>query len=255
MTHYADDPVGYTGFAQVYDRLMADARYAERAAYLLHLFEQFGTRPATVLDLACGTGTLSLLMAEAGLDVIGVDASSEMLTFAADKAAKTGRDILFLCQDMTALHLHGPVDGAVCVLDSVNHLVNAEALSRAFERLRLFLEPGALFLFDANTPYKHRAVLGNNTFVFEEDGVFCTWQNRTDSHTLVTDITLDFFIHRGGQYERQSDAFQERGYSRSQLETMLSNAGLETLAVYGDLTEEPPKEECQRMVFVSRRPI
>ena len=184
---------GYSVFAQYYDELTANVGYPKRADYLLELLARFGHQPGLTLDLACGTGSLTLELFRRGVDVYGVDASVEMLSEAREKCAEAGADILFLCQRMQDLDLYGTVNTVVCSLDSVNHLPGAEELEKAFQRVSFFLEPGGWFLFDANTPYKHEQVLGNHTFVYDMEHVYCVWQNRFHPGQGRVDISLDFF--------------------------------------------------------------
>lgn len=240
---------GYQAFSEFYDCLMQDVDYAARAAYLLTLFEKHGAKPSTVLDIACGSGSLCAELLRRGVDVIGVDASETMLA----KAAQKVPDALLLCQDMREMDLYGTVDGAVCVLDSLNHLCRTDDVARVFRRTRLFVEPGGLLIFDVNTPYKHREVLADRSFVAEEDGVLCVWRNRYLPHSGEVEMLLDFFVEEeDGRYERYWDTVRERAYTERTLRRLLRETGWETLAVYEDMTEEAPSEACQRMVFVAR---
>ena len=243
---------GYGVFAEFYDRLTTDVAYGPWADYLLSLFENHGRgRPETLLDLACGSGSLSLELASRGVDVIGVDGSEDMLSLAMAKAARGDLELMFLEQDMRELDLFGTVSGAVCLLDSLNHITNTAGLAEVFRRLGLFIEPGGLLVFDANTPYKHREILGDNAFVFEEEDFLCVWRNRFIGRTCEVEMTLDFFAEEGGLYERMTDVVRERAYSLSTWERLLKEADFELLAVYGERTEEPPTEDCQRWVLVA----
>ena len=181
---------GYNGFAESYDILTSDIPYQKRGEYFDSLFQKFGGKKGLLLDLACGTGSLSEVMAGLGYDVIGVDASEEMLCQAAAKKYESGRDILYIKQDMRRLSLYGTVDCAVCALDSLNHITRTEDLLAVFSRVSEFLEPGGLFAFDMNTPYKHEKILSGQTFVREEEDVFCIWQN-SECHNGIIDISLD----------------------------------------------------------------
>ncbi len=240
---------GYREFSEFYDLLMQDVDYVARAEYILSLFEKHGKRPRSVLDIACGSGSLCAELIRRGIDTVGVDASDSMLA----KASAKLPEALWLCQDMRDMDLYGTVDGAVCILDSLNHLCRTADVARVFRRARLFVEPGGLFIFDVNTPYKHREVLADRAFVAEEDGVLCVWRNRYISRSGEVEILLDFFVEgEDGRYERYWDTVRERAYSERTLRRLLAETGWETLAVYEDMTTLPPSATCQRMVFVAR---
>ena len=152
----------YTCFAENYDLLMQDVNYKERTEYLLSVFESYSKKPSLLLDLACGTGSFSNEFAKRDIQVIGVDLSPEMLNIAREKSQKEKLDVLYLCQDASRLDLYGTVDGAVCCMDSINHITDINVLKETFKKVSLFLEPDCLFVFDVNTLYKHKEVLGNN---------------------------------------------------------------------------------------------
>lgn len=243
----------YSQFALVYDKLMQDVDYKGRTSYLLKLFEKFGKTPTLLLDVACGTGGFSNQFALRGIEVIGVDMSEEMLLAAKENSAALATDVLFLCQKAEEIDLYGTVDGAICCLDSVNHITDIKKLKKAFERVSLFLEENSLFIFDVNTLYKHEHILADNTFVIEEDDVFCVWQNEYDEKNLSTDIALDFFISDGEKYERFSEEFSEKAYTDDQLKELLEDSGFTLEAVYGDMTELEPDENCERAIFIARK--
>ena len=183
---------GYGDFAYYYDLLTGNVDYESRCDYISSLLAENGVGKGILLDLACGTGTMSLLLSEKGYDVIGVDASEEMLSQAQEKKMEKGSDVIFLCQKMEELDLFGTVNAAVSTLDSLNHVTDKETVREIFRRVSLFMEDKGIFLFDVNTPYKHRKVLGDNTFVYDMDDVYCVWQNSTDEE-LLTQVSLDIF--------------------------------------------------------------
>lgn len=243
---------GYGLLAGVYDRLM-DMDYGARAAYLLKLFERHGQTPHTLLDLACGSGTLTWELAGRGYEMIGVDGSADMLALAQEKAVPTAVPPLWLCQDMRELDLYGTVNGAVCTLDSLNHLCRTDDVVQVLRRLSLFIEPQGLLIFDVNTPYKHREVLADNAFVYEWPGAFCVWQNHYTARTGTVHMWIDLFTDNGdGLYEREQEEITERAYSRRAWERMLKEAQFEPLAVYADMTTESPTETTERWVIVAR---
>ena len=243
----------YEDFAGVYDSLTGDVDYKKRADYLKTLFKRFDRMPTLLLDLACGTGGFSNEFAGDGVSVIGVDISPEMLNVAKEKSDKQKLDVLYLCQSASKLDLYGTVDGAICCLDSLNHITDYEELKESFERVSLFLERDRLFIFDVNTEYKHREILGNNTFVIEDENIYCVWQNECQDGKTV-DMCLDFFKeNKNGLYERSQEFITERAYSEEELGYALENSGFEVLSVYGENSFEKPQKDTQRAVYIARK--
>lgn len=241
-------------FARYYDALTADVDYRGHGAYLKQLAEKHGGRFRLVLDLACGTGSLAVELARLGAEVIGVDASQEMLARAAAKSAGLEPPPLYLCQEMEQLDLYGTVDTTLCTLDSLNHLPGRESLRRTFHRVRLFTEPGGLFLFDMNTPYKHRSVLGNSTFVRETEEIYCVWQNTLDPRDSSVEIELDFFVReKDRRYARYRETFREYSYPTREVCALLEEEGFQLLEIRGDYTDAPPCPEEQRILYIARR--
>ena len=240
--------MSYDAFAKYYDVLTENIDYDELAAYYDKLNLRYGGKRGILLDLACGTGSMSVRFAEMGYDVIGTDASPEMLDIA---LSKQHEGIQYLCQDMTELDMFGTLDTVVCALDSLNHLADADELRTVIERVSLFCDKGAVFIFDVNTPYKHEHILADSTFVYETDDVFCVWENEYLG-SGVTDITLDFFERDGGLYRRSSDSFTETAFPRRLIEEMLTDAGFELCAVLEYPTENEPSEICEKLTFVAR---
>ena len=244
---------GYGAFAAFYDALTDDVDYAAWADYLLAAFTRHGGRADMVLDLACGSGSLSLELAARGCEVIGVDGSADMLAVAREKAADEGQDILFLCQDMRELDLYGTVDGAVCMLDSFSHILHTEDLREIFRRLGLFIAPDGLLVFDVNTPYKHAHVLGDNHFVFEREEFLCAWRNRYLPTTHEVEMALDFFLEEeDGTYSHYTDTVRERAYSLQTWKHLLTEAGFDLLAVYDERRFTEPADDAQRWVLVAK---
>ncbi len=243
----------YSNFAQFYDNLMYDVDYKKRTAYLLKLFSKYSKKPTLLLDVACGTGGFSNCFAKQGIEVIGTDMSEEMLSLAREKSAEADVDVLYLCQKAEELDLYGTVDGAVCCLDSLNHITDYKNFCKAVEKVSLFLEKDCLFIFDLNTEYKHRNVLGNNVFVIETQDVYCVWANSFVEKNCMVDINLDFFIEQDGLYERFSEEFTECAYSHEQVKTAIEKAGLEIVEIFNDMTENPLAETSERAVYVTRK--
>lgn len=243
----------YEIFAEFYDSLTDNVQYKIRAEYIVDILEEkHGHSLGLTLDLACGTGTLTVLLKEMGVDVYGVDSSQEMLSAALQKSAAKNLDILFLCQKMQNLDLYGTIDTCICTLDSLNHITDKAEFKKAIYMVSFFMNKGGYFLFDLNTPYKHQKVLSNNTFVYETREVFCVWQNTLGNDNEVA-IDLDFFVKSGDIYRRFSESFSERAYSIDFVREALSDAGLSVQGIYGDLSKNPPSPREERIIVVARK--
>ena len=241
------------GFSEVYDKLQ-DADYNGFVEFYKKVFEKFGLNPKLVLDLACGTGSLSVLLSQRGFDVIGTDASEDMLTKAQEKKYDSAPDAIFLCQKMEELDLFGTINAAVCTLDSINHVTDESKVKEIFRRVSLFMEDGGIFIFDVNTPYKHKSILADNTFVYDMDEVYCVWQNSTDEN-LITTVSLDIFEYdeETDSYIRYGEEFSERGYELDLLKKFAEENKFEVIGIYDELTKESLKETSQRAVFVLKK--
>ena len=245
--------MSYTDFAYVYDALMGDVNYPRRSEYLLNLFKKFDKKPSLLLDVACGTGGFSIELAKKGIEVIGTDMSEDMLSIAREKTAEEGLDILYLCQSAEELDLYGAVDGAICCMDSINHITDIGTLETALQKISLFLEPERLFIFDVNTTYKQEKILANNTFVLDEEDVYCVWQNEFDPEHRITNISLDFFTKEDDIYVRSGEEFSEKAYTNEELGVLLKNAGFKVEAVFGDMTQTPPSDTEERVFYICRK--
>jgi len=242
----------YNEFARFYDRFITPVDYRARAKYFDMLIKRYiGEQQNLLLDLACGTASLSIELSKLGYEVIAVDGSAQMLMEAQQKCFESGERILLLNQQMEALDLYGTINACVCALDSLNQITDEKLLKRAISRVSLFLEPDGVFVFDMNTPYKHRELLGDNCYVYEDDDAMCVWRNRTDEN-LVTEIDLDFFTRRkDGKYDRSSESFCERGYDAQEVEKLLAECGLKLDALYAADTLEPVNDRTERYIFVA----
>ncbi len=245
--------MSYASFAQYYDSLTQNVEYARRADYFCSLMEHLGHAPGLTLDLACGTGSLTVELAKRGIDVYGIDGSADMLSVARQKAAESGLDLLFLCQKMQKLDLYGTVDTVICALDSINHLTLEKDVQATFNRVSLFMNPGGWFFFDANTVYKHRHVLANHIFLYDTDDVYCIWQNHYEEKNDRVGIQLDFFGREGSLYQRSGEHFYERAYPQELFLRMLEQAGFGEVHRFGDLRFEEPIEQEERVVFAARK--
>jgi len=254
---------GYAALARHYDGFTQNMDYKRRTEYLCALLCHAGAAPgALVLDLACGTGIYTYALLERGWDVIGVDASPDMLAVAHERNSHRAQQSdgavpqvpLLLCQRLEELDLYGTAQAAACLTDSLNHLTEPREVRRFFRRLHLFLEPGAPFIFDVNTLYKHEHILSDSTFLYESDSAYCVWQNQWRSGDRTTDITLDIFAREeGGLYARSREQFAERAYTPEELTRWLQKAGFAVEHIYGELTQLPPEADAQRLFFICRR--
>lgn len=246
--------MSYGAFARYYDELTADVDYPLRAKNIDGYVKKYGGRVCgSLVDLACGTGSLSIELARLGYQVTGVDLSYEMLSMALEKKLDCGVPVQFVHQDMRELKLFGNIDVAVCMLDSLNHLSSAEEITRVFERVSQFLAPSSLFVFDVNTEYKHRYILGDNAYVFETPSVFCAWQNNFYPEKCEVHIRLDFFEKADKLYRRYSESFSEFAYSGALIADMLENTGFEILETVDFDTGKIPDEEAQKVIYITRK--
>lgn len=246
----------YEALAASYDGLMADASYCRRAAFLDRLLKKSAIPVHSVLDLACGTGTISCLLAQQGYQVIATDGSEEMLTQAMGKAMALGEGMpLFLQQDMTRLRLAEPVDAAVSTLDSLNYLTREKDVRETFYRVWRWLRPGGQFIFDVNTPYKLQRMDGQ-IYMDETEETCCVWRTFFSQRTQVCTYQVDLFqLRPDGAWERTFEEHRERAWSRAQLCAWLEEAGFEKIAVTGDLSLRSPREDADRWIVRARKPL
>ena len=245
----------YSFLAGCYDQLTYDVDYAAWADYIEKHFQKRPLPGRTVLDLACGTGSLTRELALRGYEMIGVDRSPEMLAQAAEKVRDLeGTPPLFLCQLMEKLDLYGTIDACVCCLDSVNYVTRPQKLQKAFERVHLFLMPGGLFLFDVNTPEK-LAGLDGQVFLDETEDAYCVWRAEFSRRSHICSYFMDIFRldQATGQWERGEELHQERAYGLEELAAMLERAGFRDIKTFGGLTMRPPKAGEPRVFFTARK--
>ena len=245
--------MSYSSFASVYDALTVNVDYKRRAEYIAGILKEQGIEDGLLLDLACGTGSLSVEFSKMGYEVIATDASPDMLMEARDKAYDEELNIMFLCQRMEETDLYGTVRAIVCALDSINHLPDVETLNKTFSVLKNFIDDGGIMVFDVNTLYKHREVLGNNTFIYDEDSVFCAWQNRLLKDNKTVNINLDFFCKNGNMYERYNENFNEIAFTDEEIVNAVEGGGFKVVARYDDLTGDEPTDKSERIYYVVRR--
>ena len=243
----------YEELAASYDSLTEDVEYRRRASFLQKLLGKSRIPVHTVLDLACGTGTMTCLLAEAGYEMIGVDQSEDMLAEAAGKQVSPGKiPPIYLQQSMESLDLYGTVEAAVCCLDSLNYLTDVRALRRTLQRLHLFVAPGGVFLFDINTPEKLRGLDGQ-VFLDEGDDVYCVWRTEFDKRSRICTYGMDIFQREGALWRRSQEEHYEKAWEVEELTGFLREAGFWHIRTYGDCVLRAPREQEQRIYFTCIR--
>ena len=245
----------YDFLAGCYDRLTYDVDYAAWADYIEAHFRKKGIPGKTVLDLACGTGSLTFELARRGYEMIGVDLSPEMLSEAMEKDMG-GVDIppMFLCQSMDKLDLYGTIDACVCCLDSVNYVTDRRKLQKAFQRVHLFLMPGGMFIFDVNTVEKLSGLDGQ-VFLDETEDTYCVWRAEYNKRSKLCTYFMDIFRldEESGLWERGEELHEERAYTVEELSQFLEQAGFKDIKVYGERRMNAPRPGEQRIFFVARK--
>ncbi|MBQ3214764.1 MAG: class I SAM-dependent methyltransferase [Oscillospiraceae bacterium] len=244
----------YHALAASYDRLTNDVDYLKTVDFYKQILQKEGVSPRTAVDLACGTGSVALLLAREGISVTAVDLSEEMLTVAQMKAQGLAGQPTFIRQPLQRLHLPRGVDLAVCALDSLDYITNPADCLQAIKRVYRVLNPGGIFIFDVNTPEKLRSMDGQ-VFLDEDDDVYCVWRGAFDEDTNICSYGMDLFQRQGDLWQRSFEEHQEYAYSREQLTEFLKDAGFTRIRVYGDCTLQPPKAGEQRIYFSARKGI
>ena len=243
----------YEAFASVYDIFMEQVEYDQWMNHIHAIWEKFGLQPKTVIDLGCGTGSIALPLAKEGYDVIGVDLSPEMLTEDDHKAMEEGVSVRFACQDMTELELGEEADCILSLCDSMNYLTEDGQLEDAFKSIAQHMKQESLFLFDLNTEYKFKDVLGQNVFGSAEEHAAYIWENDYDEEEKINEYYVSFFIeNEDGLYERIEEFHYERAYSMEEIEEGLQAAGMELVEVYDGYSFDAPRAESERLLFAAR---
>ena len=245
----------YESFARVYDLFMDNIPYEEWCEYLYELLQNYGVTDGLVLELGCGTGSMTELLAQKGYDMIGVDNSMEMLEIAMEKKAENGLDILYLLQDMREFELYGTVKAVVSICDSMNYILEDEDLLDVFRLVHNYLDDEGIFIFDMNTMYKYQEILGDNTFAEDREESSFIWENFYDEEEEINQYDLSIFVQEeDGRYCKYEETHLQRAYEQQRVEELIKESGLELLHVYDAFTRELPAEDSQRIYFVCRRP-
>ena len=244
----------YKALATSYDRLTNDVDYQAVVDFYDQILAREGLKPKTAVDLACGTASVGILLAQKGLRVTCVDMSEDMLTVAAQKAQELSNPPVFVCQPLQELRLPRAVDLAVCALDSLDYILDPADCAEAIKRVYKALNPGGIFIFDVNTPQKLRAMDGQ-VFLDEDDDVYCVWRGEFDEQMNICSYGMDLFQREGECWYRSFEEHREYAYSQEQLIMYLKAAGFSHIEVYADRRFEAPAAGEQRMYFKARKGI
>ena len=242
----------YHALATSYDRLTNDVDYAAVVDFYRQILEKENLHPRTAVDLACGTGSVALLLAKDGLEVTAVDMSEDMLCQASSKAMEENLPIRFVCQRLENLRLARGVDLAVCALDSLDYITDPEDCREAIARIYKVLNPGGCFIFDVNTPLKLRS-MDDQVFLDEDDDVYCVWRGEFDEESNICTYAMDLFQRRGECWLRSFEEHREYAYSQQQLTDYLKSAGFTHIEVFADRRMEDPAPDEQRIYFKARK--
>lgn len=243
----------YSSFAAVYDMFMDNIPYGEWCAYLTELLKEYDIKDGLLLDLGCGTGSLTQRLAKSGYDMIGVDNSEEMLQIAMEKKDSSGLDILYLLQDMREFELYGTVRAVVSICDSMNYILEYEDLIQVFKLVNNYLDPGGVFIFDLNTEYKYRNLLGQSTIAEDREESSFIWENNYDEEERMNEYDLTLFIREeGNRYCKYQETHFQRAYSLDEVKAAVQEAGMEWVTAYDAFTKDKPKENSERIYIIAR---
>lgn len=244
----------YTSFAAVYDTFMDNIPYEEWGTYLKELLKEYEIEDGLVLDLGCGTGTMTEILAEAGYDMIGVDNAEDMLEIAMEKKVESGHDILYLLQDMREFELYGTVRAVVSICDSVNYITEEEDLLEVFRLVNNYLDPKGMFIFDFNTEYKYREILGDCTIAENRDACSFIWDNYYYEEEQINEYELSLFIQEEDSdlYRKYEETHFQKAYTYETMWRLIEESGLEFVTAYDAFTHDAPTEKSERIYMIAR---
>lgn len=242
----------YKDFAQIYDLFMNDVPYKKWVLYLKRIWNKYNFNPKLIAELGCGTGNITIQLANKNYDMIGIDISEDMLAIAKQKSE--GLNILYLSQDITQFELYGTVDCIISLCDSLNYILKTNDLFKVFKLVNNYLNPKGLFIFDINTEYKFKNILGTNTFAETKSNAAYIWENFYNKNKKINEYYLNFFIKQTQtNYKRFKEIHYERAYSINTIKKLLKKSNLKLLAVYDAFTFNKPKKDSERIYFVVQK--
>lgn len=243
----------YTSFAEVYDRFMDNIPYKDWCEYVTGLLNEYGIRDGLILDLGCGTGSLTELLAERGYDMIGVDNSEDMLQIAMDKREKSGKDILYLMQDMRGFELYGTVRAVLSICDCMNYILEYEDMVEVFRLVNNYLDPGGIFIFDLNTIYKYETLMGESTIAEDREECSFIWDNYYDKESKINEYDLSLFIRQEEDlYRKYTENHYQRAYSLEEVKLAINEAGMDFMSAFDAFTQNPVKDTSERIYIIAR---
>jgi len=245
----------YTSFAEVYDTFMDNVPYEEWADYLQDILKEYDISDGLVLELGCGTGIMTELLAQRGYDMIGVDNSESMLELAMEKRIKSGHDILYLLQDMQSFELYGTVKAVVSVCDSINYIKDDAELTEVFKLVNNYLDPQGVFIFDFNTEYKYREILGERVIAEEREECSFIWENYYRNEDKMNEYQLTLFVQSREEpdlYRRYQEIHQQKAYTLEKIKTLIEKAGLRYIAAYDAYTKKAPMYTSGRVCVIAQ---
>ena len=244
----------YTSFAEVYDTFMDNVPYEEWAEYLAELLQEYDIEDGLVLDLGCGTGSLTEILATKGYDMIGADGSAEMLEIAMEKKTQNGHDILYLLQDMREFELYGTVRAVVSVCDCVNYITDEKELEQVFRLVNNYLDPEGIFIFDFNTEYKYKEILGEQTIAEDREDCSFIWDNYYYEDERLNEYELTLFIKEqdSNLYRKYQEMHYQKAYTLDAMRELIEWSGLEFVTAYDAYTRKAPTETSERICVVAR---
>ena len=243
----------YESFAGVYDLFMDNIDYPAWCTYLTGILKEYGIEDGLIAELGCGTGSMTELLAAEGYDMIGIDNSPDMMEVAQEKRVESGLDILYLMQDMLEFELYGTVRAVVSICDCMNYILEPEDLTEVFRLVNNYLDPGGVFIFDMNTEYKYREIMGDNTIAEDRDDSSFIWDNQYDEEEQINIYDLSIFVREDGDlFRKYHETHYQRAYSLEEVKSAIHEAGMEFVAAYDAFTKNPPREDSERIYVIAR---
>jgi len=242
----------YSELASCYDLFMDETPYDSWLSFILEKFEKYNVPKELVLDLGCGTGTMTEMLADEGYDMIGVDLSEEMLGVAIQKRDQSGKDILYLCQDMREFELYGTVRAIVSICDSINYVLEDEEVIETFKLVNNYLDPDGIFIFDFNTLYKYSEIIGDTTIAENRDDYSFIWENYYHEEEHINEYDVTIFAREGEVYRKSVETHFQRGYTVEEMTGFLEAAGLVVLEVLDEETHQAPTATTERIQIIAK---